>query len=311
MSVLNHPAIAIVGPTASDKSALAVTLAERFDGEIVTCDALQVYRHMEIGTSKPTAQERDRISHHMIDLRDPCDDFSAGDYHRLGREVLHAIHSRRHIPFVVGGTGFYLNALIEGLFEGPGRSEELRSRMRKIVARRGPESIHAALRRIDPETASRLAPADVERNIRAYEVCLLTRQPMSWWQKQPKDRLHGFRWLKLGIRWPRAELYARIDKRVEEMFQRGFVAEVEDLLARFPKACHAFKAIGYRQIAGYLEGKWNREQAVGDTQRETRRYAKRQLTWFRADPEVVWLDADRGADALIARASELVALFLD
>jgi tRNA dimethylallyltransferase len=287
-----------------------MALAKRFRGEIVSCDALQVYRHMDIGTAKPGQSAREAVPHHMLDLRDPCDDFSAGDYLRLGREVLHAIKERGYIPFVVGGTGFYLKALTEGLFEGPGRSEASRSRMRAIVARRGPESIHRALRRVDPATAVRLAPADAERNIRAYEIYMLTGQTMSWWQSRPKDRLLGYRWLKLGILWPRPLLYARIDQRVEEMFQLDLVAEVRALMAGFPRNCQAFKAIGYRQVAGYLDGKWNLDQAIADTQRESRRYAKRQLTWFRADPEVRWLDATLGHEALLELASNAVTGFL-
>ncbi|MGA2263093.1 MAG: tRNA (adenosine(37)-N6)-dimethylallyltransferase MiaA [Acidobacteriota bacterium] len=307
---LSYPAIAVIGPTASGKTALGMALAKRFRGEIVSCDALQVYRHMDIGTAKPGQSAREAVPHHMLDLRDPCDDFSAGDYLRLGREVLHAIKERGYIPFVVGGTGFYLKALTEGLFEGPGRSEASRSRMRAIVARRGPESIHRALRRVDPATAVRLAPADAERNIRAYEIYMLTGQTMSWWQSRPKDRLLGYRWLKLGILWPRPLLYARIDQRVEEMFQLDLVAEVRALMAGFPRNCQAFKAIGYRQVAGYLDGKWNLDQAIADTQRESRRYAKRQLTWFRADPEVRWLDATLGHEALLELASNAVTGFL-
>ncbi len=306
----NYPAIAVIGPTASGKTDLGMALAERFHGEIVACDALQVYRHMNIGTAKPGAEERSRVPHYMLDLRDPCDDFSAGDYLRLGREALSAVRVRKRIPIVVGGTGFYLRTLIEGLFEGPGRSEKLRHRMRRIVARRGPQIIHRFLRRVDPAAAERLAPADAERNIRSYEIYLLTGRPMSWWQNQPKDRLTGFRWLKLGVLWPRAQLYARIDLRVEDMFRRGFVKEVEALMAGFPRDCHAFKAIGYRQIAGHLEGKWSLEEAIEDTKRESRRYAKRQMTWFRSDGEIRWLDATVDPDELLEAAAEAVAGFL-
>jgi len=306
----NHPAIAVIGPTASGKSDLALALADRFRGEIVVCDALQVYRHMDIGTAKPGVEARARIPHHMLDLRDPCVDFSAGDYLRLSREVLDEIKARCRTPFVVGGTGFYLKALIEGLFAGPGRSEELRRRMRNIVAKRGPAILHRALRRIDPETAAKLAPADAERNIRAYEIYLVTGQTMSSWQARPRDSLSGFRWLKLGILWPRTQLYARIDQRVEEMFRQGFVAEVEALTKEFPRECHAFKAIGYRQIAGYLEGRFSLEAAIEDIQRESRRYAKRQTTWFRSNREIVWLDATLGAEAVLELASSAVARFL-
>ncbi len=305
-----YPAIAVVGPTASGKTALGLALAERFRGEIVSCDALQVYRHMDIGTAKASAGEREKIAHHLLDLREPCEDFTAGDYQRMGREALKAIRARGNLPVVVGGTGFYLRVLTDGLFEGPGRSEELRARLRRIVARRGPQCIHSALHRADPESANRLASADAERNIRAYEIYLQSGRTMTWWQSQPKDILTGFRWLKLSIRRPRADLYARIDRRVEEMFRQGFVEEVRALMAGYPRDCHAFKAIGYRQIAGYLEGKWSLEQALADTQRESRRYAKRQLTWFRADPEIVWLDAASGEEAPLAAAADLAALFL-
>ncbi len=306
-----HPAIAVVGPTASGKTALGLALAERFRGEIVVCDALQVYRHLDIGTAKPGLQERGRLPHHMIDLREPCDDFSAGDYLRLGREVLKGVRSRLNVPFVVGGSGFYLRALIDGLFEGPGRSGEFRSRMRRIAARRGARSIHRALGRVDPEAAAKLAPADLERNIRAYEIYLLTRRTMTWWQEQPRDKLVGFRWLKLGIQWARPRLYERINERVEEMFRNGFVDEVRSLMAAYPRACHAFKAIGYRQIIECLEHQGGMEQAIADIQRESRRYAKRQMTWFRADSEIVWLDAGPGFDSMLERACDLVARFLE
>jgi tRNA dimethylallyltransferase len=203
---MDSPAVAIIGPTASGKSALGLALAARFSGEILTCDALQVYRHMDIGTAKPGPAERSRIPHHLLDIREPCDDFSAGDYLRLGRAALKGIRERGRVPFVVGGTGFYFKALTEGMFEGPGRSDPLRARMRLIVARRGPETIHRALRRADPETAAHLAPADAERNIRAYEIYLTSGRTMSWWQNQPRDHLKGFRWLKLAISWPHPAL---------------------------------------------------------------------------------------------------------
>ncbi len=301
-----YPAVAIVGPTASGKSALGVALAQRFRGEIVTCDALQVYRNMDIGTAKPTAAECGGIPHHMLDLRDPCETFSAGDYQREGREVLRAIRARGRIPMVVGGTGFYLRTLIDGLFEGPGRSVDLRARMRAIVARRGPEIIHKLLYRVDPETAARLAAADTDRNIRAYEIYLQSGQTMSWWQGRPKQRVQGFTWLKLGIFWPREELYARIDRRVMDMFQGGLIDEVRRLLEAFPENCHAFKAIGYRQVAEYLRGECGLEEAIADTQRESRRYAKRQQTWFRSDPDIVWLEATSGPDLMFEHACRAV-----
>ena len=255
-------------------------LAAALGGEIISCDALQVYRHMDIGTAKPTPAERAQVPHHMIDLRDPGQDFSAGDYQRLAREALSAISSRGRLPFVAGGTGFYFLALMEGLFEGPGRSEKLRLRMRRIVDSRGAPSLHRALQRVDPASAARIMPTDVSRIIRAYEVHLLTGKTMSWWQNQPRDALRGYRSLRLGIHWPRETLYQRIDQRVEQMLHSGFVEEVRSLIEHYPRSCQAFNAIGYRQIAACLEEQSKLEQAVEETRRESRRYAKRQLTWF-------------------------------
>ena len=305
-----YPAIVVAGPTASGKSRLGMALAKKYRGEILSCDALQIYRGMDIGTAKPATTERESVPHHMLDLRMPGENFSAGDYQRLGREGLRAIRDRERIAFVVGGTGFYLRALIQGLFQGPGRSEELRRRLSRIAERRGVACLYRALQRSDPAIAARIAPTDISRVTRAYEVYLLTGRPMNWWHCQPRNGLEGFRWLKLGIHWPREELYRRIETRVEEMFQAGFVDEVRGLLERFPAKRDAFKAIGYRQIAGFLAGKISLDDAKEQTKIESRRYAKRQMTWFRGDPEIVWLDATEGEERLLAQAVERIEAFL-
>jgi len=306
----DHPAIAIVGPTASGKSRLAMAMAMEFRGEIVSCDALQVYRGMDIGTAKPTAAERACVPHHMLDLRDPGEDFSAGDYQRMGREALKAVAARGDLPVVTGGTGFYLKALIDGLFAGPGRSEELRSRLRTVLSRRGPARLHSVLRKVDPRSAERISAADAARMVRALEVWFLTRRPLSSWQEQPRVALPGFRWLKLGIAWPRERLYRRIDARVDQMYHDGLVDESRALLRTYPRDCHAFKAIGYRQCSVFLEGGCTLEQAIRDTQQQTRRYAKRQLTWFRSLPDLVWLEGEEEFPRLVSRASELIRKWL-
>ena len=306
----DYPAVAIVGPTASGKSRLALAAAREFGGEIVSCDALQVYRGMNIGTAKPEVSEQRGIPHHMLDLRNPGEDFSAGDYQRMGRAVLESIAARGNLPVVVGGTGFYLKALIEGLFAGPGRSEDLRVRMRKIISRRGPARLYAVLRRVDPRSAERIAIADVARTVRALEVYFLTGRPLSSWQNQPRIALRGFRWLKLGIVWPRDRLYQLINTRVDQMCREGLVEESRALLSAYPRDCHAFKAIGYRQCSVFLNGGCTLEQAIGDTRQETRRYAKRQLTWFRSLPEIVWLEGEEDFTSLFARASELIREWL-
>ncbi len=310
MSASDYPAIAILGPTASGKSRLGMSVAERLHGEIISCDALQIYRFMDIGTAKATQLERARIPHHALDIKNPGEDFSAGEYQRIARESLESIRVRGALPVVVGGTGFYLRALTDGLFEGPGRSEGIRSRLRHIIQRRGSRCLHRALHRVDPETALRVSPADSARIIRAYEVYLLTGRTMHWWQNRPRDALRCYRWLRLGIAIPREILYERINQRVEEMFRQGLVEEVQGLLARFPRDCQAFKAIGYREIASYLEGRLSLQQAMEDTQRESRRYAKRQMTWFRSDARIVWLDGTLGEDSLEAEAVQRAMEFL-
>jgi tRNA dimethylallyltransferase len=306
----DHPAIAVVGPTASGKSQLAMAVAMEFRGEIISCDALQVYRGMDIGTAKPTTAERACIPHHMLDLRNPGEDFSAGDYQRIGRDVLQAVVARGNLPIVAGGTGFYLRALIDGLFAGPGRSEALRSRIRKVLSHRGPARLHCILSRVDPRSAERISAADVARILRALEVWFLTRRPLSSWQDQPRVALSGFRWLKLGIAWPRERLYRRIDARVEQMYRDGLVEESRALLRTYPRDCHAFKAIGYRQCSVLLDGACTLEQAISGTQQQTRRYAKRQLTWFRSLPDLVWLEGDEDFSPLVSRASELIRNWL-
>lgn len=266
---------------------------------------------MDIGTAKVPAADRGEVPHHLIDVRDPDQDFSAGEFMQYGRAALQSISGRGRMPFVVGGTGFYLRALIDGLFEGPGRSEETRKRIRRILARRrGQERIRFALERIDPEAAALIQPADMERTIRALEVFLVSGRPMSGWQRQPRDRLQGFRWLKIGIAWPREQLYGRIDRRVDEMISGGLVEEVRGLHERYPAGLHAFKAIGYRQILACLEGVISLETAVEETKRESRRYGKRQLTWFRSDREIVWLDGSAGQQQVIQEASGRIKRFL-
>lgn len=306
-----RPGIAIVGPTASGKTRLAIALALRFGGEIISCDALQVYRGMDIGTAKASPGEQRQVRHHLLDIQDPDRDFTAGDYQRIGREIIRRLHEHGVIPFVVGGSGFYLRALIDGLFDGPARDEALRERMRRIIGIKGAPVLHRALHRVDPQSAARVSKNDAERIIRAYEIHLVSGKTMSWWQSQPRDFFTGCRWLRIGVNLPREELYRRIDKRVEEMFQAGFVEEVQRLLKKHDRTAHAFTAIGYRQIVDHLEGRASLEQAISETQKQSRRYAKRQLTWFRAEQNIVWLDGLRPPDEVEREAALRVSEFLD
>ncbi len=280
--------VAIVGPTGCGKTALSLAVAERFGGEIVNCDSVAIYREFEIGTAKPSREERSRAPHHLFDILDPEQQMSAGEYARIGREALEQIKSRGKMPIVVGGTGFYLRALLDGLFAGPERSDELRERLREIEKRRGAEYLHQILRRLDEAAAERIHANDVPKVIRAIEVCLQARQPMTVLWEQGRDPLQGFRVLRIGLNPERNALYTRINRRCEQMFEMGLIDETERLMKQYPKA-PALASLGYKQAAQFLRGEINKKLALWAAQQGHRNYAKRQLTWFRRETEVKWL----------------------
>jgi tRNA dimethylallyltransferase len=302
--------VVILGPTASGKSALAIRLAQRFAGEIVSCDSVAVYREFDIGTAKPTRDERAIVPHHLLDVVSPTETFTAGDYSRIARAVIADISRRSKLPVVVGGTGLYLRALLEGLFPGPQRSEELRQRLRERAAKRGSPYLHAILRRLDPSAAANIHANDAPKLIRAIEVCLGSRQEMSeLWKHQGRDALRGFRILRIGLNPPREILYERINLRAQEMFENGLVEETKALLERYAADQHVMplESLGYRQAGQYLRKELTLEQAIGAAQQGHRNYAKRQMTWFRREPDVVWLDGF-GDDPEVARkAAELTS----
>ncbi len=303
------PIVAVVGPTGSGKSDLGIRIAREFGGEIVNCDSLQVYRHFDIGTAKVPAHERGGVPHHLLDIINPDEVFTAGEYARIGRSVLAEISGRRRLPIIVGGTGFYLRALLEGLFPGPQRNEILRSRLAGREARY-PGWLHRLLNRCDPASAARIHPADVQKLVRACEVLLLTHRPLTELFDR-RDALEGYRTLKLGIDPPREALYARLNARCARMFEEGLVDEVRGILARYPETVKPLESHGYRQALQLLRGEMDPRQAIEDAQRNTRRYAKRQWTWFRRDPEVVWLKGF-GRDAVVeAEALALVREFVE
>ncbi|MGA9356122.1 MAG: tRNA (adenosine(37)-N6)-dimethylallyltransferase MiaA [Terriglobales bacterium] len=297
--------VVALGPTASGKTALALSLARKFRGEIVNCDSVAMYREFEIGTAKPTRAERGEVAHHLVDFVDPLSDVTAGEYARQARQAAREIAGRGHLPIVSGGTGLYLRAMLEGLFAGPQRSEALRARLRLRVAGRGSEYLHRILGRLDGEAAERIHANDVPKVIRAVEVCLAARQPMTELWRDGRDPLEGFRILRLGLNPAREALYARINERAARMFDEGLIAETEALLAKYGAAARPLSSLGYRQAMQVLSGELDRESALGAAQQAHRNYAKRQMTWFRREPEVHWL-AGFGDEAAVQNAASAV-----
>ena len=283
------PLVAIVGPTAAGKSALAVAVAASLDGEIINYDSVQLYRGFDIGSGKLAPEERQGVPHHLLGFLEAQDQFTAGDYRREALRMLAEIKARDKLPVFVGGTGLYLRALFMGLFDGPPRSEELRNRLRAMAERRGREFLHRLLDRLDPAAAARIQPRDMQKTIRALEVCILARTPISAMQARGRSGLEGYRVLKVGLNPERRELCRRIDKRVEWMFAHGLLEETRSLLTRQDSSrLKALGALSYRQASAFALGQISLPEAISQTQAATRRYAKRQMTWFRREAGINW-----------------------
>jgi tRNA dimethylallyltransferase len=306
MNVAESPLIVIAGPTASGKSALAIALASRFNGEVISCDSVAVYREFEIGTAKPTREERARVPHHLIDVVPPDAYFTAGQYARLARAAAHDITSRGHLPIVCGGAGLYLRAMLDGLFAGPERDEELRDRLRR---HKRPASLWRLLRRLDPEASARIHANDEPKLIRAIEVCAASARPMSQLLSEGRDPLQGYRTLRLGLTPERSSLYDHINSRCSQMFEQGLLEETRALLERYGPDVFAMRSLGYRQAAEHLRGECSLPEAISRAQQGHRNYAKRQLTWFRRDPDLQWLEDFGPATTL--QAANTVCAFLD
>jgi tRNA dimethylallyltransferase len=301
--------LVVLGPTASGKTTLSLALAEEFGGEIVNCDSVAMYREFEIGTAKPTPAARSRVPHHFFDWVAPTDHVTAGEYARQARPVLEKIKERGKLPIIVGGTGLYLRALLEGLFSGPQRSEELRTRLREIGRKRGSGYLHRVLGRLDRTAAEKIHSNDLPKIIRAIEVCLAARQKMTdMWRQHGRNPLTGFRILRLGLNPERQALYERINRRAQKMFEDGVIEETRLLLQKYGGQAWPLSSLGYRQAAQVIRGEVTREQAITAAQQAHRNYAKRQMTWFRREPEVVWLDGFGDDPAIQYNAVERVQL---
>jgi tRNA dimethylallyltransferase len=305
-----RPLVAVAGPTGSGKSAIALDLAEAFNGEIVNCDSLQVYRHFDLGTAKLPMEQRRGIRHHLIDIADPDELFTAGEYARLARRTIAGIAQRGRLPILAGGTGFYLRALLDGLFEGPERDQPLRDRLAARELLR-PGVLHRLLKRFDSAAALKIHPNDVPKVTRALEVCLLTRRPVTELFRRGRDALRGYRTLKLGLLPARDALYERLDLRCAQMFEGGLVEEARHILSLgFAATCKPFESHGYRQALQLIHGELGARDALFYAQRNTRNYAKRQITWFRREPGLVWLKGFGEEREMREMAVERVRSFL-
>lgn len=300
--------VILLGPTASGKTALSLALAQRFNGEIVSCDSVAVYRGMDLGSAKPSSAERALAPHHVIDVADPDQPMTAGDYSRAARAALRDIAARTRLPIVTGGTGLYLRALTEGLFAGPQRNEALRDRLRESATRRGSPWLHRLLSRFDPASAQRIHANDTPKLIRAIEVCLSVRRPLSHMlesEVEARDPLTGFRLLRIGLNPPRMALYDRINARCDAMFAAGLLHETRTLLARYGPV-KALDALGYSQARSVLAGEMTEAAAIAAARQGHRNYAKRQMTWFRREPDVHWIEAFGDSPESLKSAAELI-----
>lgn len=298
--------VILAGPTGVGKSEIALALAEKIGGEIVNYDSVQIYREFDIGSAKPSPEIRQRIPHHLLDIVNADQPFTAADFSREARRVVGEIRARNRIPIFVGGTGFYLRAYLGGLSEMPGRDEKVRVRLGRIAAKpRGAARLHSWLMRIDPTSGARIAPNDRHRVERALEVYVISGRPISSWPRLEKNSGENANVTRLAITLDRVALNSLLDRRVEKMYDEGLVEETRGLLQRYDASCSPFQTIGYREAVQILQNELTIESAIRETQRRTRAYAKRQMTWLRGEHGVVWIE-NRGLDETVSR---IISLF--
>jgi tRNA dimethylallyltransferase len=299
--------VAVLGPTATGKTALALAVAERYDGEIINCDSTAVYRGFDIGTDKPSVEERRRVPHHLIDIAEPTEEYTAAQYARDAAAVIRDIHGRGHLPLLVGGTGFYYRALTRGLFPGPGKDAALRARLEQIAARRDVTFLHRMLKRVDPASAVRIQSRDLKRIVRALEVFFLTGRPLTAHFEETASLIPDARVIPIGLRLPAAAIAERTARRVDQQFARGLLDEMRGLLARnIPETARPFGGLVYRQALDHLHGVRDEPATRALIAQENRRYARRQLIWFRKEPNLRWVDGPGESAPTIAAVMQLL-----
>ncbi len=299
--------VAILGPTATGKSALALALAERYRGEIVSCDSTAVYRGFDIGTDKIALADRRGIPHHLIDIVEPAGEYTAAQYARDAARAIRDIQARGHLPLVVGGTGLYYRALTRGLFPGPGRDPRMRNRLESIARRRDVTFLHRMLERVDSESARRIQPRDLKRIVRALEVFFLTGRPLTRHFAETSSPISGMTVVAIALRLPAAQTSLRVTRRVDEQFERGLLDEIRGLLARgVPETARSFGGLVYRQALEHLHGVRDEAATRALIAQENRRYARRQLIWFRKEPNLTWFDGPGELPATIAAVNDLL-----
>jgi len=303
---MKNKLVIILGPTAVGKSEVALELATAIDAEIVNADSQQVYRHLDIGTDKPSQAERERVAHHLIDIVEPDEEFNAALFRRLAAESIEQIFARKKNAIVCGGTGLYLKALTQGLFEGPGQDFQIRQALERQIEQEGIAPLYQRLTEIDPTVTSTIHPNDRQRTIRALEVYRLTGKPLSAWQSEHAFQEHPFDALKIGLNRQRSELYDLINRRSERMVEDGLLEEVRRLVARgYSLDLKPLRSVGYRQMGQVLLGQQELLKAIEEMKQETRHLAKRQLTWFRGDKEIHWFHPNQRTEIIEAVRSFL------
>jgi tRNA dimethylallyltransferase len=303
--------VAILGPTATGKSALALAVAERYGGEIINCDSTAVFRGFDIGTDKPAAADRRGIPHHLIDIVEPTEEYTAAHYARDAAAVIRDVHARGRLPILAGGTGFYYRALTRGLFPGPGRDAGLRQRLEAIAERRDVTRLHRMLRKVDPDSALRIQPRDLKRLVRALEVFFLTGRPLTAHFADTVSPLPDVDVLAIGLRLPAAQISERVTRRVDEQFERGLLDEIRTLLARgIPESARPFGGLVYRQALEHLHGVRDEAATRALIAQENRRYARRQLIWFRKEPNLSWFDGPGESEGTVAAVQRLIDTYV-